>query len=1064
MAKFDPPPKFSFKPCEWQEWIEEFGGFRTATKLHKEDGDVQRDSLLYAMGGREANRIFRTLSFTPPECDTDYNTLVSKLTLYFIPKRNIIHERCIFQERVQRASESVEEFVRDIQSLALHCDYSNTTEMVRDRFVMGIHDPSVKQKLQLISDLSLDKAVTIARQNEQVLSQMRAQQQSARVVSEASTRSTGRYAKHPTTRQRAPPPPHQRPQTTGHSTKCDRCGYSAHATDRRCPAAGQKCNTCNRRGHFAAVCKAARQTHAAASEVCDDRPSGSFLGTVDCTTSNNAWYVTLPVWRNRLRFKIDTGADVTVISEETWRAMSDKPALTPTSVNLNSAGGELKAVGEFSATARYKQTVYRFDVIVIAGDTSNLLARDVAVDMGLVQRIEVVTDKQSAAIGLMKTDPVKIQLKAGHETACLTTARRVPFPLMDAVKAELDHMVTSEVIRAVTEPTDWCSAMVPVVKKNGTVRICVDLKRLNVAVRREHLMLPSLEDISPKLAGSKVFSTLDAASGFWQIPLDESSQLMTTFITPFGRYAFRRLPFGISSAPEIFQRKMSSLLEGLSGVEVIMDDILVYGRDLEEHDACLTAVMRRIDGSGLKLNPSKCVVRQSELRYFGHIIGENGVKPDPGRVSALLELSPPNNVSELRTVLGMFQYLSKFVYNMSSVMKPMTDLLRADVSWSWDHAQQSAFDETKRLLTTTPTLTYYDTSKPTVVSADASSFGIGAVLMQTTDGELKAVAFASRTLTSAEQRYSQIEKELLAGVWACEKFSRYLVGLCSFKLLTDHRPLVPLMNTRNLDDTPIRCQRLLMRAMRYNPVVEYVPGKQLVIADALSRKPLPHTPQHDDIELSDDVAAYVDVIERGWPATTDRLARIRDETARDATMTTLMNLVQNGWPRHERAIPHCMRDYYRERGLLSVTDGVIVYKLQIVIPPNMRADILDRLHETHQGITKCRERAAAAVWWPGIGKEITALVDRCAICQQRRSSQREQPLRPTELPELPWQKIAIDICQHQRNDYLVIIDYYSRWIEVKQLTSLTTECVITRLKAVFITHGVPGIIISDNGR
>ena len=179
------------------------------------------------------------------------------------------------------------------------------------------------------------------------------------------------------------------------------------------------------------------------------------------------------------------------------------------------------------------------------------------------------------------------------------------------------------------------------------------------------------------------------------------------------------------------------------------------------------------------------------------------MKPDPGRVSALLELSPPNNVSELRTVLGMFQYLSKFVYNMSSVMKPMTDLLRADVSWSWDHAQQSAFDETKRLLTTTPTLTYYDTSKPTVVSADASSFGIGAVLMQTTDGELKAVAFASRTLTSAEQRYSQIEKELLAGVWACEKFSRYLVGLCSFKLLTDHRPLVPLMNTRNLDDTPI---------------------------------------------------------------------------------------------------------------------------------------------------------------------------------------------------------------------------------------------------------------------
>ena len=556
MAKFDPPPKCTFKPPEWLEWIEEFGRFRTATKLHKEDGDVQRDSLLYAMGGREANRIFRTLVFTPPDTDTDYNTLVHKLTQYFIPKRNIIHERCIFQERVQTTSESVEEFVRDLNTLALHCDYTNTTEMVRDRFVMGIGDPLVKQKLQLMAaDLSLDKAVTIARQNEQVKTQMREQLQHTAHVSEA--RAGGRYVR-----------------------------------DRR------------------------------------------------------------------------------------------------------------RAEPQKSQTAK-KNVI---DVIVISGNTSNLLARDVAVNMGLVKRLDQIGSSKPASIGLMKTEPVTVKLTAGVEPSCLTTARRVPFPLMDDVKAELDRMVTSEVIRVVIEPTDWCSAMVPVVKKNGTVRICVDLKKLNIAVRREHLMLPSLDDIAPKLAHSKVFSTLDAASGFWQIPLDENSQLMTTFITPFGRYAFRRLPFGISSAPEIFQRKMSSLLEGLSGVEVIMDDILVHGRDLEEHDACLTAVIRRIDASGLKLNPSKCILRQSELRYFGHIITENGVKPDPARVKALVELSPPNNISELRTVLGMFQYLAKFAYNMSTVMKPMTDLLRAYVCWSWDHAQQSSFDETKRLLTTTPTL------------------------------------------------------------------------------------------------------------------------------------------------------------------------------------------------------------------------------------------------------------------------------------------------------------------------------------------------------------------------
>ena len=227
-----------------------------------------------------------------------------------------------------------------------------------------------------------------------------------------------------------------------------------------------------------------------------DGPAGPFIGVVDCTTNNDAWFVTLTVRCNRLRFKIDTGADVTVISEETWLAMRDTPELQPTTVILKSVGGHVNACGKFNATTRYKQTVYRFDVIVISDNTSNLLARDVAVN----KRLDEIDSSKPASIGLMKTQPVTIKLNTFVEPSCLTTARRVPFPLMDDVKAELDRMVTSEIIRVVTEPTDWCSAMVPVVKKNGSVRICTSRTSNATIVGRYCSKTCSLKGVLDRLA------------------------------------------------------------------------------------------------------------------------------------------------------------------------------------------------------------------------------------------------------------------------------------------------------------------------------------------------------------------------------------------------------------------------------------------------------------------------------------------------------------------------------------------------------------------------------------
>ena len=282
------------------------------------------------------------------------------------------------------------------------------------------------------------------------------------------------------------------------------------------------------------------------------------------------------------------------------------------------------------------------------------------------------------------------------------------------------------VISVVKDPTPWCAGMVVVPKKIGAVRICVDLKRLNESVLREVHLIPRVDEALAQLAGVTIFTKLDANSGFWQIPLSPESRLLNTFIMPFERYHFNKLPFGISSAPELFQRRMITILEGLEGVVCLIDDVLVIGKNEAEHDTRLMQVLERLESVRVTLNREKCAFRQSSVKFLGHLIGQDGVRADPGKTSAIRDMETPQSVSDLMRFLGMVNQLRKFSPQISELSQPLRELLSTKRARLWSPEQEQAFGRVKEELLKPTTLAVYNLQVELKISADASSFGLGA--------------------------------------------------------------------------------------------------------------------------------------------------------------------------------------------------------------------------------------------------------------------------------------------------------------------------------------------------
>ncbi len=1061
-----PPDRFDFKsPESWPMWIKRFERYASVTGLVDKDEEVQVNTLLYCMG-ETSEDIMATFGLS--EADQKRWTPVrDKFKDHFVKRKNFVFERAKFNRRVQEEGEPVDAFITALYNLAENCNYAGLREeLIRDRIVIGIRDLSLSERLQCTEDLTLAKAITSCRQQEAVKQQQSTLRSLPAAGQVDAVRSKPPWKRHMYPEKKKTPPPRKPfvpPRKHSGGKECHRCGETPSHSRDVCPAKDAVCHKCGQKGHYIKKCQNKQRSVRALDA---DPENYAFMGSVSASDNSdfNSYMLVNGV---ELEFKIDTGADVTVIAERHYHRVSRNP-LQPPDVQLKAANQlPFKVLGMVECDISYKNSTSRQCVYVVDNIVYPLLGKPAIKALSVVSICDV--DAVSFRDRIMQRFPrlfsglgelegeYDIQIQADAQPRAISSPRRVAHPLMPKVEEALDNMVAQGVIRKLgpDEPSQWCSGMVVVPKANGRLRICVDLTELNKVVIRPRYMLPTVDYTLAQLHGAKYFTKLDANSGFHQVRLSAASQLLTTFITPYGRFCFLRMPFGISSGPEYFTDRMTQILRSTEA-HCQMDDILVGTPDVEGHEEKLIPVLERLQEAGVTLNPSKCEFLKQEVIFVGHTVNGDGIQAEQEKVSAIVDMVTPTNIHELRRFMGMVNQMSKFAKNLTNITQPLRDLLSKKNAWHWGPAQESAFRHVKVELSSPTVLAMYDPNRETKVSADASSYGLGAVLLQKHKECWRPVYYASRSMTPTEQRYAQVEKEALAATWACDKFSDYLLGL-DFTIETDHRPLVALLERKSLDDVPPRVLRFRLRLLRFRYKVVHIPGKEMYTADTLSRAPLA---SQGDRQLQEDAEAYVNAILHNIPATESRLAQIREAQYDDPVCQKVRQYTLAGWP--ENINESSLKPYVPFAAEFSIQDGLIMRNCRILVPAGMRLEVLEQLHQGHLGIVKCRDRAKSSVWWPGISKQIQAMIESCAACQGDRPEVTE-PLQPTPLPDRPWQKVAMDLFDYKREQYIVIVDYYSRYIEVLHLLSTTASAVIQAVKATFARHGIPEIVRADNG-
>ncbi|XP_043232767.1 uncharacterized protein LOC122387025 [Amphibalanus amphitrite] len=1052
---------------EFEAWKEKFSGYCLLTGVHDLTEAEQRAALLAVLDDDWA----RVVRFgLPIPAEASMADVITAMHAHLRRQRNVVIDRCEFNMRMLEPGESVDDFICALKEIASCCDFcpNCTDDRFRDHLVVGTSDDEARRRMLELPDLTFQMAADLCRASESA----RLNSSAIRGPGKPSLRRLSEYR-----RQRGRPSgADSRP--ADQTRRCDRCGAAQHTDGRACPALVRTCHRCHERDHFSSVCRHGAGTEERRRQTPSSERSHQGQDWRHRSASSSRQGRGRRHRSAISRRRVSTAADashrqVSVLAASATtrdtgnRQQSAPPAARTPGARLNSVTAHRSPqvwLQLHLPNGVRRSTVWTPDT----GAGISALSLQQAESMGvsradLTPSTAVLWAADSRRLDCVGTCALTLQLGDVIQTVQVSVLRALHSPLLSwhdciglgILPASFPRQICQRGSAAETgtdggapeppppgEPPEApaagrqpalrrCSGTTaapeetrdlsrvsaadrPAGSSDGTVsgcRLTVDFTKLNRFVKRPTYPVRSPQDAVAFVSpGAAYFTKLDSKAGYHQVPIRPEDRDLTCFITPWGRYRYLSAPMGIVSSGDVYNQRGDAALGDIPRTCKVVDDVLAYDADYAAHLQHVRQILLRCDQHGITLNPDKCQFAEDEVEFCGFRINSAGYTADGKKVRAIQAFPRPGNITDLR---------------------PETDAAR--------------------------------------------SGGLGyCLLQQDAAGRWRLIQCGSRFLSDAESRYAVIELELLALAWACKKCSIYLGGMQRFEVLTDHRPLIPILNSKSLAEIENpRLQRLRERLAPFNLLATWRQGKLHAIPDALSRAPVDDpTPEDEEAErdASHQLASVLSRLatdgadDSPSPFKDAALTEVRAAAAADPELITLTDLILNGFPEHRSQLDPRLRPYWGVRDRLAVDDGLVVCGQRLVIPPSLRRATLERLHASHQGVERTKRRARQVVYWPFLDSDIANHVGACPACQQYLPSQQKEPLMPEKTPSRVFEAVSADFFAWAGRTFLVYADRLSGWPFVSHVAGeATARDLVCSLRQMSAATGVPTTLRTDGG-